>query len=181
VVESYLSSVWCGGQHPGRGGGHAATRHVNRWILLHGLRPQRVVSHALRETSQKNTRQRHRRINVRNKNVLGGNSGVADLGLEVVDAEVVRVRLRDAQRRWYVVAPGVARRRERHRVHRRGRRHERHPRQVLVHAGEHHRRRRDAAAHPHHLFDLVRVSGGHWPVVVWLAWPGLEWRARQTD
>jgi hypothetical protein len=53
VVESYLSSVWCGGQHPGRGGGHAATRHVNRWILLHGLRPQRVVSHALRETSQK--------------------------------------------------------------------------------------------------------------------------------
>jgi hypothetical protein len=102
-----------------------------------------------------------------------GNSGVADLGLEVVDAEVVRVRLRDAQRR-HVVAPGVARRWERHRVHRRGRRHERHPRQVLMHAGEHHRRRRDAAAHPHHLFDLVRVSGGHWPVVVWFAWPGVE-------
>jgi hypothetical protein len=70
-------------------------------------------------------------------------------GPVVVDALVVRVRLRDADSR-HVVAPGVDNRRARHH---RLRSHERHPRQILVHAaGEHHRRRRrDAAAHPHHL------------------------------
>jgi hypothetical protein len=51
-------------QHPGRGGGgrHAATRHVmERRTLLHGgLRPQRVVSHALREMLPKHLRERQR-------------------------------------------------------------------------------------------------------------------------
>jgi hypothetical protein len=132
---------------------------VDRWTLLHGLRPQRVVSHSLREMLPKHhTQKRQGRLNVEKEIQEGGADLMGGRWLVVVDSLVVHVRLRDADRR-HVVAPGVDNRQAGHHRLRRHERHPRHrrrggthPRQVLVHAGEHHRRRRrDAAGHPHHL------------------------------